>query len=314
MAIIEKAWSSGINFFDTADAYGQGKSEEFLGDALRDLGIPRDEIVIATKCFFEMVKPDPLHDGKKAIKNSIKVNNGGLSRKHIFEACEASLKRLKVDYIDLYQIHRLDPDTPIAETMKALHDLVQAGKVRYIGASSMYAWEFAKMQEIAKANGWTQFVSMQNLYNVIYREEEREMIPYCEHEGVGLIPWSPLAGGYLVRKNDPKAQPATEREKLNLQTFGWGDWYDANTDKIRAVLHQIADSRKASYSTVALAWVLHQRPITAPIIGVSKLAQLDDSIAALSFQFSSEELDKLEQPYTPRRISQLPIPSFRSKL
>jgi len=313
--VIEAAWKAGINFFDTADMYSNGVSEEILGYAIKTLGIPRDEIVIATKCFAEMKKKEPLNDGKKPITNSIKVNNQGLNRKHIFEACEASLKRLNTDYIDLYQIHRWDSTTPIEETMKALHDLVQMGKVRYIGASTMFAWQFAKAQEVALKNGWTTFTSMQNLYNLVYREEERDMIPLCYSQGVGLIPWSPLARGYLTRTNDPATNKATVREQVEDQlTVGW---FDEHTAKIRDVLHKIAKEKKVSAATLATAWVLHQAPVSSAIVGISKASQLDDAIAAINVKLTDKELDELEVHYRPRDLQGMwpkPKLSIRAKL
>jgi len=300
--LIERAWSAGINFYDTADMYSNGVSEEILGAAIKELGIPRDEIVIATKVFHEIIKPEPLHGGTKAITNSIRVNNLKLSRKHIFEACEASLKRLQTDYIDLYQIHRWDNDTPIEETMKALHDLVQAGKVRYLGASTMYAWQFAKAQRVAAFNHWTPFSSMQNLYNLVYREEEREMIPMCVDQGVGIIPWSPLARGFLTHKDtgESKDKDKTTREK-NEEARLEG-WFDESSLAIRAAVHKLAEERKVTAAEVALAWLLHKDSVTAPIIGVSKVEHLNSCLRSLNLKLSPDEIKALESSYKPRNV------------
>jgi len=267
---------------------------------LKNLKIPRDEIVIATKVYFEMKKKEPLSGGDKTISNSITVNNQGLSRKHIFEACEASLKRLGTSYIDLYQIHRWDDTTPIAETMKALHDLVVSGKVRYIGASTMFAWQFAQAQEVALVNGWTRFVSMQNLYNLVYREEERDMNPLCYSQGVGLIPWSPLARGYLARK--PGVVTEREKEyKEKLPQVGSG-WVDESTEAVRTVVQKLAQEKKVSAVEIALGWLLHQAPVSSVIVGVSKISQLEDALRAVHVKLSDEQLDELEKPYKPRSL------------
>jgi len=296
--LIEAAWKAGINFYDTADMYSNGVSEEILGAAIKELGIPRDEIVIATKLFHEIIKPEPLNNNTTRIKNSIKENNKKLSRKHIFDACEASLKRLGTDYIDLYQIHRWDNDTPIEETMKALHDLVQMGKVRYIGASTMWAWQFAKAQRVAMLNHWTPFVSMQNLYNLVYREEEREMIPMCQDMGVGIIPWSPLARGFLARNDDEKDKTSREQGEKD-RTSGW---FDESSYAIRNAIHKIAEERKCGPVEIAIAWLLHKDAVTAPIIGVSKVEHLHANLRALNIKLTSTELQTLESLYKPRNI------------
>jgi len=296
--LIEVAWKAGINFYDTADMYSQGVSEEILGAAVKELGIPRDEIVIATKVFHEIVKPEPLNNGLKPIKNSIKENNKKLSRKHIFDACEASLKRLGTDYIDLYQIHRWDNDTPIEETMKALHDLVQSGKVRYLGASTMWAWQFAKAQRVAMLNHWTPFVCMQNLYNLVYREEEREMIPMCVDLGVGIIPWSPLARGFLARKPDEKEKTSREEGEQD-RTAGW---FDESSLAIRSAVHKLAQERKVTPVEIAIAWLLSKDSVTAPIIGVSKVEHLETNIRALSIKLTDAEIQTLESLYKPRSV------------
>lgn len=282
---IEKAIDAGINFFDTADMYSVGVSEEVTGRALRDL-LPRDEYVLATKVF------NPMGD---------KPNQGGLSRKHIMDGVDASLKRLGMDYIDLYQIHRWDYDTPIEETMEALHDVVKSGKVRYIGASSMYAWQFAKAQYTADLNSWTRFVSMQNHYNLVYREEEREVIPFCIDQGVGIIPWSPLARGFLAG-NRPRTRGEGETTRAKSDQFAHHLYY-ADTDfDIVDELKKIAQVHGNSPAQIALAWMLHKPGISSPIIGASKMYQLDEAIEAVSIKLSDEEIEALEAPYQPKPV------------
>lgn len=280
---VAHAIENGINFFDTADMYSAGVSEQITGRLLREM-LPRDEYVLATKVYF------PHGD---------KPNQGGLSRKHIFDAIDKSLKNLGLDYVDLYQIHRFDYETPIEETMEALHDVVKAGKARYIGASSMFAWQFAKMQHTAERHGWTRFVSMQNHYNLVYREEEREMIPLCIDQNVALIPWSPLARGFLAG-NRPKDGSGT----LRGQTDTFSESYygtDADYDVLDR-LQDIATAHSTSTARIAIAWMLHKRGIVAPIIGASKLKHIDDAIAALGIELSETELQTLEAPYTPKSI------------
>lgn len=280
--IIRRAVEAGINFFDTANMYSAGASEEILGRALGEFA-RRDELVIASKVFF------PWGEGP---------NCGGLSRKAILTAVEDSLRRLKTDYIDLYQIHRWDPSTPIEETLEALHDLVKAGKVRYIGASSMYAWQFAKALYVAELHGWTRFATMQDHYNLLYREEEREMLPLCRAEGVGVIPWSPLARGRLTRPWD------TTTARSEGDAYG-RSLYAATVEADRRVveeLGEVADARGVSRAQVALAWLLGKPGITAPIIGASKLRHLEDAIAALSVSLSQEEVGRLEAPYLPHPV------------
>lgn len=280
---VAHAIENGINFFDTADMYSAGVSEQITGRLLREM-LPRDEYVLATKVYF------PHGD---------KPNQGGLSRKHIFDAIDKSLKNLGMDYVDLYQIHRFDYETPIEETMEALHDVVKAGKARYIGASSMFAWQFAKMQHTAERHGWTRFVSMQNHYNLVYPEEEREMIPLCIDQNVALIPWSPLARGFLAG-NRPKDGSGT----LRGQTDTFSESYygtDADYDVLDR-LQDIAAAHSTSTARIAIAWMLHKRGIVAPIIGASKLKHIDDAIAALGIELSETELQTLEAPYTPKPI------------
>lgn len=280
--ILRKAVEAGINFFDTANVYSDGTSEEIVGRALKDLA-PREELVIATKVHGRM------HSGP---------NGAGLSRKAVMQEIDASLKRLGTDYVDLYQIHRFDHDTPIEETLEALHDIVKAGKARYIGASSMYAWQFAKMLHVAQANGWTRFVSMQNYVNLMYREEEREMLPLCAEKGIGVIPWSPLARGRLTRDwQDETKRSQTDR----FGKYLFGGTEEADRKVVEAVA-KIADERGVSRAQIALAWVLAKPEVSAPIIGASKETHLDDAIAALKIELTEDEINRLEEPYVPHAV------------
>jgi 1-deoxyxylulose-5-phosphate synthase len=280
---IQRALELGVNFFDTANVYSHGSSEEIVGKALRDFA-QRDEVVIATKVHGVM------REGP---------NGGGLSRKAILSEIDNSLRRLGTDYVDLYQIHRWDPRTPIEETMEALHDVVKSGKARYIGASSTYAWQFAKAQHIARTEGWTRFMSMQNHYNLIYREEEREMMPLCLDEGVGVIPWSPLARGRLTR--DPGAVTArTADDSFGERLYG----PTAETDaRIVAEVKRIAEERGVSRAQVALAWLLSRPGVVAPIVGATKPKHLEDAAAAVDLRLTEEEVAALEEPYVPHPIS-----------
>ncbi|WP_261542760.1 aldo/keto reductase [Burkholderia multivorans] len=281
--IIRRAIEAGINFFDTANMYSDGTSEEIVGRALRDFA-KRDEVVIATKVFYRM-RPGP--------------NGAGLSRKAIMTDIDQSLKRLGTDYVDLYQIHRWDDSTPIEETLEALHDVVKAGKARYIGASSMYAWQFAKALYTSRQHGWTRFVSMQNHLNLLYREEEREMLPLCEAEGIAVIPWSPLARGRLTRNWDESS------ERQQSDAVGQR-LYDATADADRATVDAvaaIAAARNVPRAQVALAWVAQKRGVTAPIVGISKLPQLDDALAALDLKLTDDEIATLERPYVPHAVA-----------
>ncbi|HEX3653042.1 MAG TPA: aldo/keto reductase [Rhizomicrobium sp.] len=280
-----QAVEGGINFFDTADVYSQGVSEEVTGRALKEFAGPRDSYVLATKVFF------PSGDAP---------NQGGLSRKHVMHAIDASLKRLGHDYVDLYQIHRFDPATPIDETIEALHDLVKAGKALYVGASSMYAWQFAKYLSRAEALGLTRFVSMQNHYNLIYREEEREMIPLCRAEGIAVIPWSPLARGFLAgnRKREDKGDTA----RAKSDEFAHAMYYQDSDFTVVERVSEIADKRGISNAQVALAWLLQQPGVTAPIVGASKPKHLQDAIAAVSLRLHDAELKVLAEPYVPHRV------------
>jgi len=282
---LKRAIEMGINFFDTADVYSYGVSEEILGRAIEDFGPGRDRVVIATKVFNPMGE-DP--------------NQKGLSRKHILHSIDDSLRRLGTDYIDLYQIHRYDYETPIEETMEALHDVVKAGKARYIGGSSMFAWQFAKMLYTADKLGLTRFVTMQNHYNLMYREEEREMMPLCREEGVGLIPWSPLARGFLMGNRRPEDRGETIRAKTD--TYAHHMYYQASDFAVVDRLTEVAKQRGLPNAQMALAWVLHQPGVTAPIIGASKMHHLDDAIAALEVKLSEDELKALAEPYQPHRI------------
>lgn len=280
-----RAIEAGINFFDTADMYSLGVSEEVTGRALRDYGRP-DELVIATKVFF------PLSD---------RPNMGGLSRKHIVQGCEASLRRLGVETIDLYQIHRFDPVVPIEETLAALDHLVHSGKVRYIGASSGFAWQFAQALSASERHGWARFVSMQNHYNLLYREEEREMVPLCAKTGVGLMPWSPLARGVLAGAR----RGVTDREstvRAATDSYGHGLYDDqVNWDIVDAV-RRVADGRGVPMAQIALAWLLSRPQVAAPIVGATKLPQLEDALGAVSLELSAEEVALLEAPYRPQPV------------
>ncbi len=281
---IQRALELGINFFDTADMYSKGVSEEVLGRAIRDL-VSRDEVVIATKVFYP-IKSHP--------------NAGGLSRKHIMEAIDDSLDRLGMDYVDLYQIHRLDPETPIEETVEALHDVVKAGKARYIGASSMYAWQFARMLSVQDRRGWARFVSMQNHYNLVYREEEREMLPLCRAEGVGIIPWSPLARGFLAGNRQRGRRDATLRERHDQ--YGHDLYYTDADYEIADRVVAVAAARGVKPIQIALAWVLGRPGVAAPIVGVTKLEQFDDLVAGLDVNLSDEDCRRLEEPYQPHPV------------
>jgi aryl-alcohol dehydrogenase-like predicted oxidoreductase len=297
--LVRHAVELGINFFDTADMYSGGQSEVLLGKFIREF-CKREEAVVATKVYY------PVDLGFKggasaAAKPDRRPNMDGLSRKRIFHAVDQSLQRLGLDYIDLYQIHRLDQQTPMEETMEALHDVVKAGKVRYIGASSMYAWQFAKMQQIARDRGWTPFASMQNHYNLAYREEEREMIPLCRDQGVGLIPWSPLARGFLAgnRQRGDKDAGATSRAKTDDIAQ---NYYYRNSDfQVVETLGALAGKRGVSNATLAYAWLLH-KGVTAPIVGASKTTQLDQAAAALELTLTDEEVRALEAPYEPHPV------------
>ena len=281
---ITRAIESGINFFDTADMYSDGASEEVVGRALKDFA-RRDEVVIATKVFY----PTKEHPGYT-----------GLSRKHIMEAIDASLRRLGVDYVDLYQIHRFDPHTAIEETCEALHDVVKAGKAKHLGASSMYLWQFARMLGTQQQHGWSRFETMQNHYNLVYREEEREMIPYCLDQGIALMPWSPLARGFLAGNRKRGEKNASLREQHD--DYGHGLYYtDADYDVADRVV-EVAKKKGVLPIQVALAWVLSKPGIAAPIISATKIEQLDQLVAGMAVTLSQEEMRALEEPYRPHPI------------
>jgi aryl-alcohol dehydrogenase-like predicted oxidoreductase len=282
---IQRALEAGINFFDTADVYSVGVSEEILGRALKDFGPSRDRLVIATKVF------NPMGDDP---------NQSGLSRKHIRHAIDESLRRLQTDYVDLYQIHRFDPHTPMEETLEALNDVVRAGKALYIGASSMFAWQFAQMLAISEGNGWARFMTMQNHYNLLYREEEREMNPLCESEGVGLIPWSPLARGVLAG-NRKTATTRARTDEFGTKLYG-KNIADAD-QRVLDRLEELSRARGIPPAQLALAWLLHQPAMVAPIVGASKPHHLDDAVAAVGVKLSAEEIARLEEPYLPHEIA-----------
>ena len=282
----KRALEAGINFFDTADVYSVCRSEEIVGKALKDFAATRDRVVIATKVCGVM---------------SDDVNDRGLSRKHIMHSIDNSLRRLQTDYVDLYQIHRFDPTTPIEETIEALHDVVKSGKARYIGASSMYAWQFSKYLHTQEKLGATKFVSMQDFYNLVYREEEREMLPLCRDQGIGVIPWSPLARGFLAgnRSRDGEAQTTRAKSDANILTPSAFREADYET---RDRVSDLAKARGVSGAQIALAWLLHQPVVTAPIVGASKMKHLDDAIAAVNVKLSDDEVKGLSKGYQARRI------------
>jgi aryl-alcohol dehydrogenase (NADP+) len=281
---IKRALELGINFFDTADMYSLGVSEEIVGRAIKDFAA-RDQAIIATKVY------NPMGSGP---------NDRGLSRKHIMDAIDASLRRLGTDYVDLYQIHRWDYETPIEETLEALHDVVKAGKARYIGASSMYAWQFAKALYLADRHGWTRFVSMQNHYNLVYREEEREMLPLCRAEGIGAIPWSPLARGFL--SGNRRRQDRGETTRAKTDDFAHKLYYEDTDFKIVDRVVELASQRGVAPAQIALAWLLHQPGITAPIIGASKMEHLEQAVAALDIKLDDRDRTFLEEPYQPHPV------------
>jgi 1-deoxyxylulose-5-phosphate synthase len=286
--IIDRALDLGINFFDTADMYSVGASEEVTGRLTRH--VPRNRLVIATKLY------NPMSDD---------ANDRGLSRKHVFEAVDASLKRLGTDYIDLYQIHRFDYDTPLEETLDALDDVVRAGKVRYLGASSMQAWQFMKALGLQRANGWAPFISMQNHYNLLYREEEREMLPLCRSEGVGIIPWSPLARGFLAgnrKPNDPNAGSDFATARARGDEIAHRFYWSEQDFEVMKAVESVAARHEVSMAQVAYAWVASRPGVTAPIVGISKLEQFDDAIACLELRLRDEDVKELEAAYRSRPI------------
>ena len=280
--IFRQAWEAGINFFDTANVYAAGTSEEITGALIKELA-PRDEIVLATKVFGRM-RPGP--------------NGQGLSRKAILSEIDNSLRRLGTDHVDLYQIHRFDPFTPVEETMEALHDVVKAGKARYIGASSMWAWQFAKLQHAAERHGWTRFVSMQDQVSLTYREEEREMLPLCRADGIAVLPWSPLGGGKLTRPWGVSTKRAST-DRYNKSMY---DDPESNDRAVVDALEALSRERGVPMAQLAMAWVLNKPEVTSPIVGVSKSSHLDDAIAATQLQLTADEIVALEAPYQPRKV------------
>ncbi len=283
--IVGRAIELGINFFDTADMYSLGESEAVTGRLLREFGVSRDKVVVATKVFFPH-GDDP--------------NQKGLSRKHIMHAIDVSLRHLQMDYVDLYQIHRYDYETPIEETLEALHDVIKAGKALHIGASSMFGWQFAQMQYAADLHGLTRFATMQNHYNIIYREEEREMIPYCIDEGVGIIPWSPLARGFIAgnRSRSEKTGETTRAKTDYAQKM----YYQPSDYDVVDSITEVAKQRGVSNAQIALAWLLHQPGVTAPIIGASKMHHLEELVKAIDLELSEDELKRLNEPYKPHPV------------
>jgi len=282
---VRRALDAGINFFDTADVYSLGESEKVTGSLLKFFGVRRENVIVATKVNGQM---------------SEDINAKGLSRKHILDSIDKSLKRLQMDYVDLYQIHRWDKETPIEETMEALNDVVRMGKARYIGASSMYAWQFAKAQSTAQSHGWSRFVSMQNHYNLVYREEEREMIPLCLDQGVGLIPWSPMARGFFAKNRNRGGGGQTTR--ANNDPFANQLYFRDEDFAVADCANKIADAHGVSGSQIALAWVLSKSHINSPIIGATKMDHLEQAIAALDIQLSEEEVRQMEELYKPHPI------------
>jgi aryl-alcohol dehydrogenase (NADP+) len=281
---IRRAFELGITFFDTADMYSRGRSEEVLGRALRDFS-RREQVVIATKVYF------PAGEGP---------NERGLSRRHILRSIDAPLRRLGTDYVDLYQIHRWDPETPIEETLETLHQVVRSGKARYIGASSMYAWQFAKAIYLAELHGFTRFVSMQNHYNLVYREEEREMIPLCIDQGIGVIPWSPMARGFLAGNRSREQWGETTRARTD--DFAHNLYYQDSDFIVADRAAELARQRGVTPAQIALSWILQKPGVTAPIIGASKMFQLEEAVAALEIKLSEEETRSLEEPYRPHPV------------
>lgn len=282
---IQRALEAGINFFDTADVYSLGESERITGNLLKHFGVKRENVIVATKVRNQM-SGDP--------------NDKGLSRKHIMDSIDKSLKRLQMDYVDLYQIHRWDDEAPIEETMEALNDVVRSGKARYIGASSMYAWQFAKAQNAAERRGWSRFSSMQNHYNLVYREEEREMIPQCVDQGVGLIPWSPLARGFLAGNRRKEDWGDTTRSKSD--TFGHSMYFREEDFAVVERAGELAKERGATVPQIALAWLMSKPYISAPIIGATKMDHLEQALAAVDIKLTDDEVKRLEEPYKPHPV------------
>jgi aryl-alcohol dehydrogenase-like predicted oxidoreductase len=282
---VKRALEAGINFFDTADVYSTGESERVTGNLFKEFGVRRENLVVATKVHGQM---------------SDDINDRGLSRKHIMDSIDKSLQRLQMEYVDLYQIHRWDYETPIEETMEALNDVVRAGKARYIGASSMYAWQFARALHLSGSNDWTKFVSMQNHYNLAYREEEREMIPLCRDQGIGLIPWSPMARGFFA--GNRKRGGGGETIRANSDPFGNSLYFRDEDFEVADCAAEVAKERGATGSQIALAWILSKPYVAAPIVGATRMDHLDQAIAALDIKLSGDEVKRLEEPYRPHPI------------
>ena len=282
---IKRALDAGINFFDSADVYSTGESERITGKLLKESGVTRENLVVATKVHGQM---------------SDDINDRGLSRKHIMDSIDKSLQRLQMDYVDLYQIHRWDNETPIEETMEALNDVVRAGKARYIGASSMFAWQFAKALHVSETHGWTKFISMQNHYNLVYREEEREMIPLCIDQGIGLVPWSPMARGFFA--GNRKRGGGGETSRANSDPFAKGLYFREEDFIVADCVADVAKERGVSGSQIALAWILSKPYVASPIIGATKMDHLDQAIAALDIKLSEDEIKRLEEPYKPHPV------------
>jgi aryl-alcohol dehydrogenase (NADP+) len=282
---VKRALEAGINFFDTADVYSTGESERITGTLLREFGVKRENVIVATKVHGQM---------------SDDINDRGLSRKHIMDSIDKSLQRLQMEYVDLYQIHRWDYEAPIEETMEALNDVVRAGKARYIGASSMFAWQFARALHLSETNGWTKFVSMQNHYNLAYREEEREMIPLCRDQGIGLIPWSPMARGFFA--GDRKRGGGGDTSRSNSDPFANGLYFRDEDFDVADCAADVAKERGLTGSQIALAWILSKPYVHSPIIGATKMDHLDQAIAALDIKLSEDEVKRLEEPYKPHPV------------
>jgi len=305
LPLLQECFNSGLNFFDTANVYSNGVSEEILGKAIKKYDWPRHNIVIATKVWGPVgIRRSGQWDDALLLSVEERERNGyinafGLSRKHIFDSVDASLKRLDLDYIDLLQIHRFDPCTPIKETMEALHDVVKSGKVRYIGASSMFAHQLLEMQYVARLNGWTEFISMQNLHNAVYREEEREMVPSLAKFGMGMIPWSPVHMGFLVRPHDKFTE--TERGESMAGTFLGSPITEADK-RINEKIQEIAKKRETSMAIVAIAWSLSKPFMTAPILGMSKVERIKEAVEAVNFELTQEEIESIDDLYVPRDV------------
>ncbi|KAI8065647.1 NADP-dependent oxidoreductase domain-containing protein [Gongronella butleri] len=300
LALIKAAWDAGINFIDTANVYSNGLSERIVGKAIKKFNLPRHRLVIATKCFMPVFEDDiSITPMSLPPTDPRLINNGGLSRKAIFDAVDRSLDRLGLDYIDLLYIHRFDQNTPMEETMEALHDIVKSGRVRYIGASAMHAWQFVRLNAIAEKNGWTQFVAMQDMYNLLYREEEREILPYLQYAGVGQVPYSPLDKGRLAR---PCAESGATQRAISDANRPWVAKLTETDNAIISRVEDVAKKHNVPMAQVALAWMLQKPHNPTPIVGISKESHLRDAVAAVSIKLTDEEITYLEEPYAPRSL------------